>query len=395
MFHRLAVAIEAAGFEIRDLIAWGFASGFPTSPNVSKAIDKAAGAEREGLARSRETVYDITAPATEAAKQWEGWGTALKPSHEPVLVARKPLPADAEQCIIVENLVRLESQLWSMLPASIAEQSFKLSQAEYDAACDSARWSADERRSTWADLFGQMDTSQCVSVMSTCLSIVTSWNSTLAEHFGPMSMSTIATASSPTIDWKTLKLYSSALTPRTIIQAAMDHGGSWLHALPAVRYLNAACLSISSTHELSVLESAIEQGHVSRPDGIAKGPIARPIIMARKPLSEKTVAANVLKWGTGGINVDATRIPSGDDKLGGGRVSTTAEGWDRPWKHDKAAIAACKARGDAAVAKAESLGRWPANLVLTYPEDEYTLRDDVTPGQLHQLAEWMNENAER
>ena len=76
--HRMAVRIEDAGFEIRDMIAWVYGSGFPKSHDVSKAIDKLAGVE-------------ITAPATDAAMQWQGWGTALKPSLEPVTVARKPL----------------------------------------------------------------------------------------------------------------------------------------------------------------------------------------------------------------------------------------------------------------------------------------------------------------
>jgi SAM-dependent methyltransferase len=112
--HRMAVRIEDAGFEIRDMIAWVYGSGFPKSLDVSKAIDKAAGAEREVLSEGRplkrmipgadqdktgswikdngrEFVPTETAPATEAAQQWDGWGTALKPALEPITVARKPL----------------------------------------------------------------------------------------------------------------------------------------------------------------------------------------------------------------------------------------------------------------------------------------------------------------
>jgi len=110
-YHRLACAIEDAGWEIRDCVMWVYGSGFPKSHDVSKAIDKAAGAEREpgvpgphydkrgpgsgsecygdGI-RSKDTAL-VTAPATDAARQWEGWGTALKPAWEPVIVARKPL----------------------------------------------------------------------------------------------------------------------------------------------------------------------------------------------------------------------------------------------------------------------------------------------------------------
>jgi len=106
--HRMAVRIEDAGFEIRDMIAWVYGSGFPKSMDVSKYIDKAAGAEREEIGESkwanrtpngcvgvRGNTFDktkaITATATEAARQWQGWGTALKPALEPITVARKPL----------------------------------------------------------------------------------------------------------------------------------------------------------------------------------------------------------------------------------------------------------------------------------------------------------------
>jgi DNA modification methylase len=108
-YHRLACAIEDAEFEIRDQIQWIYGSGFPKSLDMSKAIDAAAGAEREvirerfdGRKRHVGASFDddayewpetrhITAPASEAARQWNGWGTALKPAHEPIVLARKPL----------------------------------------------------------------------------------------------------------------------------------------------------------------------------------------------------------------------------------------------------------------------------------------------------------------
>jgi DNA modification methylase len=131
-WHRLAVAIEDAGFEIRDNLAWLYGSGFPKSLDVSKAIDKASGAEREtvgvrpihyadtpsgyssvsagggvrpggmfsGSHGDTASGRDITAPATDAARQWQGWGTALKPSHEPVILARKPLQGTVSQCVL-------------------------------------------------------------------------------------------------------------------------------------------------------------------------------------------------------------------------------------------------------------------------------------------------------
>jgi len=110
-YHRMACAIEDAGFQIRDQIMWVYGSGFPKSLNISKAIDKAAGAEREVTGERRgvvkgtggrynwhtdeastgQTIIQDTAPATAEAKEWDGWGTALKPAHEPIVLARKPL----------------------------------------------------------------------------------------------------------------------------------------------------------------------------------------------------------------------------------------------------------------------------------------------------------------
>ena len=123
-WHRLACAIEDAGWEIRDTVCWLYGSGFPKSHDISKAIDKAAGAEREvvgpkmrpdgkAVIDARRNGFDgqhegydrpwkhdreavelqasITAPATPLASLWSGWGTALKPAFEPVIVAMKPL----------------------------------------------------------------------------------------------------------------------------------------------------------------------------------------------------------------------------------------------------------------------------------------------------------------
>ena len=114
--HRLAVAIEDAGFEIRDQIAWLQWQGFPKSLDVSKAIDQHHGAERAVVGSyevtrdfkgvdyvgrgSKATEVNITAPATADAKKWEGWGTALKPSQEPAILARKPLEGTVAENVL-------------------------------------------------------------------------------------------------------------------------------------------------------------------------------------------------------------------------------------------------------------------------------------------------------
>lgn len=130
--HRLMCAIEDAGWEIRDCLGWLYGSGFPKSLDVSKAIDKMAGAEREvvghktagmgswrcwgktatkrgntfGMLQSEgdnanaDKVVPITAPATPEAVRWNGWGTALKPAWEPIVLARKPLRGTIAQNVL-------------------------------------------------------------------------------------------------------------------------------------------------------------------------------------------------------------------------------------------------------------------------------------------------------
>ena len=129
-FHRLTCAIEDAGWEIRDCIMWVYGSGFPKSHDVSKAIDREAGAERkEKIGVSKGKGYsdqqkknkehgfreyknglpfesadrNIYAPATEAAQRWQGRGTALKPAWEPIIVARKPLAGTVAENVLAHG----------------------------------------------------------------------------------------------------------------------------------------------------------------------------------------------------------------------------------------------------------------------------------------------------
>lgn len=116
-FHRLVCAIEDAGFELFDTACWLYGSGFPKSMDISKAIDKAAGAERDvvrvnqhgsgphriklenhskgdtgiGYMDGSGKVFNVTTPATPEAHRWNGYGTALKPAWEPIIMARKPV----------------------------------------------------------------------------------------------------------------------------------------------------------------------------------------------------------------------------------------------------------------------------------------------------------------
>ena len=119
----MGLSIRLAGFEIRDTLGWIYGSGFPKSHNISKAIDKAASAEREVVGSSTNGIaggtgehageagaygfrkeFDITTPATDAAKQWDGWGTALKPAIEPIILARKPLDGTVANNVLAHGV---------------------------------------------------------------------------------------------------------------------------------------------------------------------------------------------------------------------------------------------------------------------------------------------------
>ncbi len=114
-YHRMACAIEDAGFEIRDQIQWIYGSGFPKSLNIGKAIDKLQGNEREILKTETRIMQPSnsmgggvegqkigTRDITKGTSEFEGWGTALKPANEPICVARKPL---AEKTV-AENVLK-------------------------------------------------------------------------------------------------------------------------------------------------------------------------------------------------------------------------------------------------------------------------------------------------
>ena len=113
-YHRMAVAIEDAGFEVRDMIEWVYGSGFPKSLNIGKAVDKLQGNEREYISTTVRTTHKEgtsyewaggndtgICDYTKGNSEYEGWGTALKPAHEPICMARKPLAEKtvAENCL--------------------------------------------------------------------------------------------------------------------------------------------------------------------------------------------------------------------------------------------------------------------------------------------------------
>ena len=378
--HRMAVRIEDAGFEIRDMIAWVYSQGFPKSLDVSKAIDKAAGAEREvvgpgrwnGVKGSNDAQadclirpggkHDETAPATPEAQQWEGWGTALKPSFESVTWATKPMGTEGYCAKILENLVELEAQCLqiasaaasSSRPTPAGSPEAKIASAQDPAAI---RHAEDQARKTATGEAGATsspaDTSaSTLAAASIALSIVSSWRQTLEGVSAREKTSTTATESSTTTDWKTLSCCLSQITPESIIQACSVPGGFSANASTAERIFSASLALLQATHTLSAIEPATWRDLDAR-RGEAVSPSLDPCILARKPL-EGTVAANVLEHGTGGINVDGCRVAHDEDcrmmAPSQANISNPSE------KHRQAG------RREA-VLELKPGGRWPANLI--------------------------------
>ena len=150
--HRMVVNIEDAGFEIRDVVSWIYGSGFPKSLNISKAIDKMAGAERafgklkfkggnqlgvinDDGGRPRDVYED--SPATDEAKQWDGWGTALKPACEFFTLARKPLSEKTVAANVLKwgtggiNIDGCRVGTSKEVPASVSRKNFSSTHGDF------------------------------------------------------------------------------------------------------------------------------------------------------------------------------------------------------------------------------------------------------------------------
>jgi DNA modification methylase len=266
--HRMAVRIEDAGFEIRDMIAWVYGSGFPKSLDVSKAIDKLDAAEAQQARRYRFTAWVRSTGATSRQID-EATGTNMgghytTAASQPAIMTREHLEQCRHLLGDVPEWVEREADIRSVESKNFAER----------------------------EVVGQ------------------GWR----------------------MDRK---------------EGAVNYGGG----TPDGAY--------------AITAPATPEAQQWAGWGTALKPSLEPITMARKPLGG-TVAANVLEHGTGAINVDGCRVATSDN-LGRGDQSastkTKVEGWDRPWMQDEAAKAAHAERVNANVAKAEALGRWPANLL--------------------------------
>jgi DNA modification methylase len=352
--HRMAVNIEDAGFEIRDMIAWVYGSGFPKSLNIGKAVDKIQGNERDFISENYrgknagkksgimgQTVERIDI-VTKGNSPWEGWGTALKPSWESLTVARKAIEHRTE--------TEYNTNICQTLLASTAKQISMLNLSEPKEGLSIAQWIAEKNISTLGDLSEAMGILQFYTTENTNLNIVLSWLNILAENWIAMNISTISTKLNTITELKILDSLEWVSILENIIPVKDNQIDGWsADVYNAISLLNALELKLKHTLEHSVEDNAtfLAGLEVLRPK-------LDPIVLARKPLGEKTIAANVLKWGTGGLNIDGSRITTTENLNGGmysgtGKAKTVA---DHNWGFQKR-------DGE----YTQPTGRFPANLI--------------------------------
>ncbi|MDD3035832.1 MAG: DNA methyltransferase [Candidatus Saccharimonadaceae bacterium] len=295
-------------------------SGFPKSLDISKAIDRAKGAEREITRQASEeyradgnTPFDMRSsssrekrdiPSTPEAQQWQGWGTALKPSAEYWTIARKPL--ESRSVLWYNDCIKGVSKCLLQSFANAVEKSSKLNQQDQSAESNIVQWIAEKEINTSEDLFALMDTLQSYTKANTNLNIVLSWLNTLAEIWKVLNTSTIKTEINLTTELRILKSteWENILANITLANNNQTDGLS-ANVCDVVSIFSVLKLKLKDTHLLIVQENA---------SSVQLDPNVNMELwtLARKPLVG-TVAENVLRYGTGGINIDGCRVETEDE----------------------------------------------------------------------------------
>ena len=335
-------------------------------------------------------VYDITAPATELAHKWAGWGTSTKPSHEPVIVVSKPKTVED---VLDEKLKEVANCL--SLFVKIAVQNSTLSLQDYAEELDSVRNRVVPKNNIQDVLSGVTDTSQLKTLTeninwSTALSCLI----TLGDRLKNGNTSTTEMVLNTIIELKTLKYFQSLTTLESIIKDATNPDGANLSAETAAELLNDDLLRLSE-----ILTPRVPASATSKQDGKDSYHRHEPIIVVRKPLIDAdtgrklTVADCVEKYGTGAINIDASRIAYTDEvdlkqqysnfKGHGTQNHSAKSTFTNVENHDNNVV--------------NTEGRFPANCI-TLDSDEFYSKyfnvANITPQELSKKASKKDRNSD-
>ncbi len=320
--HRMAVNIEDAGFEIRDMIAWVHGQGFPKALDINKKLNTCICSGNAVPYNHEKTKYDMRPLRVSNISQTVNHETKQREVLQQSLSEQGVLPSERGK----ESIEGFKNGEESSMEGGELHRTHKglpddtspeTSTGKAERVCSGAHHGNGE-------LFGKsLDPERGSSPHQQC------------------------------------QIRQQATEPKTIRYA--------------LRPLDGESLSRCSECKRPILSSGYKT---------AIKPSLEPITVARKPLSESTVAKNVLKWGTGGINIDRSRVGTEPKKINNykshGREGCTALGGTH--KGDKYSIK-------------ETQGRFPANFILTYPENEYMLKEEITIEQKKIALKWIYENA--
>lgn len=388
-YHRLAVAIEDAGFEIRDMVAWLYGSGFPKSHDVSKGIDKAAGVEftaspasgvgfmgPDGPGGYNVTKNQLTRSGemTTAARQWQGWGTALKPALEPIVLARKPLGTGGANVLDnVERAIRsagYEGEIvWKPEPANAAANSEPRTTLSSTQQPPAAETSADH-----ADAFETASDARQTE----------SGSGPKVGNGGPKTPSAVGKTLEPQTPGSDVK--SSPLTAGAASVAESENKPSSPSTTSTVAEHSTArastAKSMPNCDGAASPETAIDS-YAGIATGLSgsmalvrisrdkSGAFLWPAGLPKSVLSTSlTVAANVLAHGTGALNIDASRIAHNEECR---MMAPSQANIDNPSEKHR------QAGRRSEVLELKPGGRWPANtlhdgseeVIAAFPTDEF------------------------
>ena len=363
-------------------------SGFPKSLNIGKAVDSLQGNERIVI-DCRDVGHDITHNSYKDAKPerkimditkgntaWEGWGTALKPACEPLILATKPLTV-----VPLDDMLQAETTLGGLICLSLSsvkyvESLLALSPKEYEGASVSAHLIAGALHGIRSgELSGRTDMFKSPEMVKIILSIVELWKTTLDVNYSRQNTFTIETALSLTTALRTFTLLISGIIQESITLEGAKELGRLLNVSIAAKNLKeqiatskketsvqelVSFLTMQNTANIAVknfmpvvriANSALLNATINLEEEFK--PNLEPICLARKPL-EGTVANNVLKWGTGGMNIDGCRVGTEE------KISNHS-------RSEKSAISKGKygnsTAQDTHQTEGQALGRFPANVI--------------------------------
>ena len=313
----MGLSIRLAGFRIKDTLGWIFGSGFPKSHNPFKGLKLCPSIEN--------------APHAVQVSEWHHH--ELSGAKEPTALALAEIMPGGEKALLIKT--GKEESLQELTVMYLSD--------------------------TTEGTFSNIDLS---------------WQKRSEESWKQMSMSIIKTIADQIIESKTLNFSQSKSTEECTLPKGIGEHGLNCRVARVVSFSGESDGSTSATLMPTVVDVVTSPVFGMRSQGTQIKPAIEPIILAQKPLVG-TVANNVLAHGVGGLNIDACRVAHAGEKLQGGastvgmRPGDMHEGWSRPFHSDDEARERGRVQSAANAAKSESLGRFPANVLL----DEHAAKE--------------------